>query len=353
MLRRNATVALVVMMLTQPALARVDASPAYPPSPPLQQATGPGGAETVYAGMRGGHYGSDPASNSEPTGFWLYEPAVDAGGVSVAAGPLPLVILFHGYHGGTAPTDAADPTDFASWIDHLVRRGVIVVFPDWEPANAQQLAFDRALPDAIMAIQAAVTELGTSGHTAPDLGHVAVVGHSYGAILAAAYAATSARGGAPAPTAVLLAMPGCLGLAPAACKSLGDLSAIPATTRIVVVTGTDEHIFPLDPAWVWGQLGSVPADHKDYVTMASDDHGQPALVADHFVAVTDNWAELDALDWYGTWKWLDALMSCSFAGKDCRYALGDTPEQRFMGTWGDGVPVTEARVTQHPATPTA
>jgi hypothetical protein len=29
-------------------------------------------------------------------------------------------------------------------------------------------------------------------------------------------------------------------------------------------------------------------------------------------------------------------------------ALGNTPEQRFMGTWSDGVPVTEAVVTDDP-----
>ena len=58
---------------------------------------------------------------------------------------------------------------------------------------------------------------------------------------------------------------------------------------------------------------------------------------------------LDAFDWYGTWKWLDALMSCAFDGEWCEVALGNTPEQRFMGEWSDGVPVTEASVTDDPA----
>jgi hypothetical protein len=72
------------------------------------------------------------------------------------------------------------------------------------------------------------------------------------------------------------------------------------------------------------------------------------------VALTAGFAQayVDALDWYGTWKWADALMSCSFAGKDCQYALGDTPEQRFMGTWSDGVPIAEPQVTEDPGTPT-
>jgi hypothetical protein len=57
----------------------------------------------------------------------------------------------------------------------------------------------------------------------------------------------------------------------------------------------------------------------------------------------------DAYDWYGPWKWLDALMGCAFDGEWCEYALGNTPEQRSMGTWSDGTPVEEAVVTDQAA----
>jgi hypothetical protein len=36
---------------------------------------------------------------------------------------------------------------------------------------------------------------------------------------------------------------------------------------------------------------------------------------------------------------------------DCEYALGDTPEQRFMGYWSDGVPVAELEVVADPGPP--
>jgi hypothetical protein len=61
-------------------------------------------------------------------------------------------------------------------------------------------------------------------------------------------------------------------------------------------------------------------------------------------------AFLDALDWYGTWKLLDALIACAFEGEWCEYAFGNTPEVRFMGTWSDGVPVAEAVVAAEPGT---
>ena len=62
-------------------------------------------------------------------------------------------------------------------------------------------------------------------------------------------------------------------------------------------------------------------------------------------------ATLDALDWYGTWKLLDAMMACSFDGAWCEYAFGNTPEQRFMGVWSDSVPVLELTVTDDPGPP--
>lgn len=187
--------------------------------------------------------------------------------------------------------------------------------------------------------------LGTAGRAAPDLGRVAVIGHSYGAILATAYAAVAAREEAPVPSALLLAMPACIGLPAGACDVLGNLSTIPTTTRVLIVAGADDHGFSKDPGWLWDQLGAIPAGQKNLITMTGDAHGQPPLVADHFVAVTDNWAVLDAFDWYGTWKWFDALMDCAFAGENCAYAFGDTPEQRFMGTWSDGTPIAEPRIT--------
>jgi hypothetical protein len=57
---------------------------------------------------------------------------------------------------------------------------------------------------------------------------------------------------------------------------------------------------------------------------------------------------VNALDYYGTWKLFDALTDAAFTGKNRDYALGNTPQQRFMGVWSDGVPVKELKVTDKP-----
>jgi acetyl esterase/lipase len=322
---------------------------AQPPQQPGQPATGPGGADLAYDGLRAQHYGPQPDGTTAPTGYWLFEPlGPRSGATPTAQGALPLVLFFHGF-------DAVDPESYHVWIDHVVRRGAVVVYPDFQAAN---LPFDeptiaalehRAPGDSQAAVRAALAELARGGHAAADLTRVAAVGHSMGGVLALAYAGQAAALGLPVPAAVLAAMPGCT-----ACD-LSAVATIPAATRVLVLVGNQDTLAGEDTAkHIWARLGQVPADHKDYVRLIGDAHGQPPTVADHFVAMTAGFslAYVDALDWFGTWKWLDALMSCSFAGKDCQYAFGNTPAQRFMGTWSDGVPIAEPQVTDDPGTPT-
>jgi hypothetical protein len=99
---------------------------------------------------------------------------------------------------------------------------------------------------------------------------------------------------------------------------------------------------------IWARLDQIPADRKDFMVLRSDYHGAPPLIADHGIPATDIFGTLDAFDWYGIWKWADALIACSIDGIWCDYALGNTPEQRFMGLWSDGVPVAEPLVTDDP-----
>ena len=54
---------------------------------------------------------------------------------------------------------------------------------------------------------------------------------------------------------------------------------------------------------------------------------------------------LDALDYYGFWKLFDGLSDAAFFGTHREFALGNTPEQRYMGKWSDGTPVKELQVT--------
>ncbi len=120
---------------------------------------------------------------------------------------------------------------------------------------------------------------------------------------------------------------------------------------LVVVGETysrDERVWP---ATMIFRQAPIPAANKNFVTVLGDRHGKPALVSNHLTALARRggglWAGVDALDYYGHWKLLDALCDAAFYGRNRDCALGDTPKQRFMGVWSDGTPVRELRVTDH------
>ncbi|MFT4037878.1 MAG: alpha/beta hydrolase fold domain-containing protein [Thermomicrobiales bacterium] len=342
--------ALLVCLTNLPAFAQsATPAPAAQIAPPLQPATGPGGAGVAYDGVLAQHFGPQPDGSAESIGYWLFEPTRPRDGTNTE--PLPLVLFLHGF-------DLVDPEAYHVWIEHLVRRGAIVIYPDFQPEglpfNPPTLtALFASAPAAIeAAVRDALTQLAEPGHAQADLGKLAVVGHSLGATLGADFAGRAAPG-LPQPAALFLVMPGC----PPTCD-LQNLAQVPATTRMLMLIGDADDVAGMPPATrIWAALSQIPADNKDVILLQSDSHGAPPLPADHFVPLTTPMAPpappvggLNSDDWYGTWKWQDALMSCSFAGVDCEAALGDTPQQRFMGLWSDGQPVTEPRVTDDPAT---
>jgi pimeloyl-ACP methyl ester carboxylesterase len=248
-------------------------------------------------------------------------------------------------------------------------------------------------PNAIAAVKEAIHVLQTEPrHVKPQLDKFAIVGHSMGGVVTANMAATWKEQGLPFPRAVMCVQPGkTWAKSPQIAVRLADLSKIPEDTLLLAVTGDKDLIArDVDAKRIFNESTQVPAANKNYVTLVSDDHGSPPLKASHTAPVA--WAQtpgaprqennkaggplreairkrieeqrgddddglpdlggagrtLDALDFYGTWKLFDGLTDAAFYGKNRNYALGGTPEQRFMGTWSDGTAVKELVITEHP-----
>jgi len=266
----------------------------------------------------------------------VFEPTTDAaGGAAVTSEPLPLILLLDGCcyrpEGSTVSGGGGDGgAGFQTWIEHLVRRGAIVVYPIYRGSHAQE--------DIATAMQAALAALDSGDHARTDPAHAAVIGFSFSGWVAANYIAAAAAAGFPVPSALLVYGPAWVDPVPE--------GAPPPGTHALVLVGADDFGNLVGGQQIWEWLTPLPAEQRDFLTLPSDDHGEPSLTADHVVPLTeprpiDPLVALDALDWYGIWKLTDALMSCTFTGEWCEYAFGNTPEQRFMGTWGDGTPVTE------------
>jgi pimeloyl-ACP methyl ester carboxylesterase len=234
-----------------------------------------------------------------------------------------------------------EPVPYRAWIDHIVQRGAVVIYPRYR----------TVLPLATItdAVRVALSTIGNDQHPPVDKTRIAVVGHSYGGMLAINFAAAAPAAGLPVAVAVMSALPGCGGCT----DPIADPAPISHSASTLILVAADDKIVGDRLAHlIWAKLDTITLAHRGYVTIASDSHGVPPLIANHELPATAPFAGfdgvLDVLDWYGTWKLFDALLACSFADQDCSVAFGGSAEQLFMGNWSDGVPVRPLSATDHP-----
>jgi acetyl esterase/lipase len=335
-------------------------------SPPAQPAKGPGGKEYSHSAVIKNRYEQGAKE------YWIYEP--DQPKPTSA----PLIIFLHGW-------GAMNPAVYGAWIDHLVKRGNIVIYPRY------QADFKTPLKDftanTIDAIHNAINRLQNEpDHVRPDLDKFSVVGHSVGGLLTANVAALAQENGLPQVGAMMSVEPGrtwnpgTRGNVP-----LTDLSKIPSKILLLSVSGDKDRIArDTDAKRIYYESKNVNSDNKDFITLISDDHGTPPLIAHHGAPSASDHAYdngetseeirafrerikervreqqngideeishdhlVNAMDFYGTWKLFDGLCDAAFYGKNREYALGNTPQQRNMGVWSDGVQVKQLAVTDQP-----
>lgn len=292
------------------------------PSPPTQPLTGPGGRDYPFGG-----YVMTQGRGEAPT-YRIFEPRDPVDDASNPDGPFPVVVFIPGCcePAGTAMS----PGTMRSWLEHLARRGNVVIYVVYPILDTMQVP---------LVVAEALADLATGTHVAVDLARVTIAGYSAGGPPAVSLL-VDPPAGLPQPRALLL-------MAPVE-VSRNDIQRIPVDAHVVVVQAETDPIVGSAPLQFWTELrraGNVTSTQRSFITLRSDDHGAPALSADHAFAATDGGTlglpfSLDALDWYGTWKYLDALGPCAYEGDLCEYVIGDTPQQRFMGRWSDGAPVT-------------
>lgn len=328
-------------------------------TPPSQPQTGPGGKQYAHTAVTKNRYGSGGKE------YWIFEPD------SPRPRSAPVIVFLHGWGG-------MNPLYYGAWLDHLVKRGNIVIYPRYQ-ANLLT-PIKEFTPNTLHAIKDAIKRLETEpGHVSADLSKFAAVGHSLGGVLAASIAALAKQSGLPRVSAVMAVAPG-ITEAPINVP-LADLKEIPPETLLLaVVADQDTLVRDYDAKRIYYESKRVSAVNKDFVILVSDSHGRPSLQASHRAPTAqdksyDNGegvgggpADLlsrvgdarqsqsarletmmvNALDFFGTWKLFDGLCDAAFYGKNREYALGNTAQQRFMGVWSDGVPVKELKVTDKP-----
>ncbi|WEJ73917.1 alpha/beta hydrolase fold domain-containing protein [Pseudomonas sp. PSE14] len=350
---RVRTPRLLPALVTGLLLTRVlHAAPALPPTQPLQ---GPGGSGYSHADVRQWHF------NADGNEYWVFTPA------RPQPESAPLVVFTHGW-------SVMQPDLYRAWIEHIVRRGAILIYPRYQ-ANLKTPAADF-LPNAADSVRRAIGDLqaGKLGMK-PELAHVAYVGHSAGGLIASGLAASWQRLGVPKPSALMAVEPGRSSGSRWRQVPMEPLSKIPAGTLLLAVCGNEDEVVGCDDARrVYQESAQVAARDKDLLLLHSDRHGSPSLLANHSAPTaprfdpryppsdSSSWLlnrvqervrqrlkqgqpsahnalATDAMDWYGTWKLFDALCDAAFYGQDRDYALGGGAAQLSMGRWSDGTPV--------------
>ncbi|MCE5213137.1 MAG: alpha/beta hydrolase fold domain-containing protein [Methanobacterium sp.] len=300
---------------------------------PGQPASGPGGADYPCKGFVKSSYGVGAYK------YWIYEPT------SPQPASAPVIIFNHGF-------GAIYPEFYQGWIEHLVKKGNIVIYPQYQEIITPSEDFT---PNAVNAVKNALKELETGSHVRPQLDKIAIVGHSAGGIISINMAALASSQGLPQPKAVFCVEPGTDESRKN--KSMVNISEVPSNTLILTLAGVDDGIVGSEfSKTIIRDTTQVPLENKDYVLMFSDYHGTPSLIADHILPLSVHieffnfnlTLMTNTLDFYGIWKLFDGLYEAAFYNRNQEYALGNTSQQRYMGLWSDGTPVKELMVTNNP-----
>jgi acetyl esterase/lipase len=176
--------------------------------------------------------------------------------------PRSIVVFIHGW-------TATSPFEWhQAWLDHLLARHSIVIFPAYQ-TTGDEGEFVTSRLDVRTGIRTGFRVLGET-----DL-PVVVVGYSVGGVLAFYYAADARFWGVPEPTAIESIFPADpMRMDP----GLVHLGPPPKVSTLILVGDKDETVGSLGADTFWKWLRPVPSALKTYRLLRSDPKG---LFFDH------------------------------------------------------------------------
>ena len=369
---------LITMHLLRPALclftlALLLPAAAEKSAPPAQPERGPGGSDYSHAAVKESKHGRGG------TEYHLFEPA------EPAPQSAPVIVFLHGW-------TAIDPWLYGAWIQHLARRGNIVIHCRYQESALTPSPFFT--PNTVAAVHAALAELAQPGHVPPDTTRFAIAGHSVGGLLTVNLAALCAEQGLPEPRALMSIQPG---RSVRTGRGLGvpleNLSKLPKEALLLCIAGEcDDVCGETDARRILAESTAIPAARKNLVILREDRHGSPALTGSHlapcsipadapgasvasgplqrpgpgvliaaaagnFAPAREFFATPEGRQWrvqelartglgetfeppnaqdFALWRMFDTLCAAAFSGQVTVDALAFSPRALAMGKWSDG-----------------
>ncbi|MBF0545816.1 MAG: hypothetical protein HQM08_15340 [Candidatus Riflebacteria bacterium] len=269
------------------------------------------------------------------------------------------------------------PSFYQSWINHIVRRGHIVIFPEFQGNGSSAKDFTI---NAARSLKEGLRFLEDRKGVIPDRENMIILGHECGAVIAANLAVINKRIKLPVPKALMLIEPS---RSPSdeegTAIPLANLSKIKQDTYLLMVVGEDDTKNGMGTAIdLFYRCSGIPSDNKIFLTALTDVRGVPALVGDSISPTAPNWREseraiekykndfirsyrdpfnnrilrgkgVDFQDFSGFWRLFDKLCYVGFNGfyRDS-FFLEKNPDFRTLGKFSDGRAIRGFLATKRP-----
>jgi len=314
---------------------------AEPITTQAQHTTGPGSNQYKHELVIKSSYGNGTKQ------YWIFEPA------EPKPAEAPLIIFMHGW-------GQMNPVAYGGWVDHLVRRGNIVIYPRYQDSMLSSPA--AFVPDSTLVIHDGIARLQEPGRVRPRLDQTSIVGHSCGGLLAVNLAATAAESGLPIPLAVMSVQPGRSPL-----FGMADLSKIAPDTRLMLVVGEEDLLVSdIDAKLIFQKTPHLPPALKQYVLIQTDDYGKKPLKAGHLAPMALHkgydstiiprnrpqtidqartstgfafapWLKpMDAMDYGSFWLLFDTMHQAALTGRTTQDAIEHASRVAESLKWSDG-----------------
>lgn len=270
---------------------------------------------------------------------------------------LPLVIFLHGWQG-------TNPKNFGALIDHLVRRGSVVIYPVYQ--RGANDAPQKITAIAKRSIEQTIEWLGQRHPGRVITDRALYFGFSMGATMAINLAARAPKNGMPSASMLLLSAPGDahhVHRGPLGRSILvTSLDRLPASVPVVIMSGSEDSTIGVPTAIAyWNQICSQPRP-KNLILWPPASHGKQNLRSTHgmpgapdlrydiedidapFMPITlagqaefSESPSLNILDFHGQWKVVTAALDSLRDRKPpAHWLFSDSKVLRDLGRFEDG-----------------